>query len=206
MNIVSGSVAENDNEAASVRFRTTEGRVSRKVSAMKEKKKDRRVERTRELLSRALLSLIPEKGFDAVTVQDVIDRANVGRSTFYTHFVDKEDLLIQAMDPFSVHLRERQRKALSAGGHSDAGAFAFSRELFSHAEGHRDVFRAMVGKQSALVLQRHFQRMQVDLVREELRAMMPRTAASAAPPEARRRQAPVRRPARRRCSTARLPP
>ena len=158
--------------------------MSRKVEPMKAKKEDRRVQRTRQLLSQALLALIPEKGFDAVTVQDVIDRANVGRSTFYTHFVDKEDLLVQAMDPFSAHLKERQRKALSRGGPSDEGAFAFSRELFSHAEGHRDVFRAMVGKQSAVILQRHFQRMQVELVREELRAMAPRAANSAVPPEA----------------------
>src|SRR4051794_4639849 len=99
---------------------------------MKEKKIDRRVGRTRQLLSEALLALIQEKGFDAVTVQDVIDRANVGRSTFYSHFVDKEDLLVKAMDPFSAHLKERQRKALRERARSDEGAFAFSRELFEH--------------------------------------------------------------------------
>ena len=144
---------------------------------MAEKKKDRRIERTRQLLLQALFSLLAEKGFDAVTVQDIIDRANVGRSTFYVHFVDKEDLLVQAMDPFSADLKERQRKALREGGASDQRAFAFSHELFSHADGHRDVFRAVVGKESAQILQRHFQRMQVDLVREEVKAMAP-TASS----------------------------
>lgn len=151
---------------------------------MQEKKVDRRVERTRQLLSQALLALIPEKGFDALTVQDVIDRANVGRSTFYTHFVDKEDLLVQAMDPFSKHLKERQRQALLNRSPSDDGAFAFARELFAHANGHRDVFRAMVGKQSAAVVQRHFQRLQVQLIREELKAMFPRAVSSDVPIEA----------------------
>lgn len=140
---------------------------------MAEKRKDRRIERTRQLLLQALFPLIQEKGFDAVTVQDIIDRANVGRSTFYVHFVDKEDLLVQAMDPFSAELKERQRKALRQGGASEQGAFAFTHELFSHADGHRDVFRTVVGNQSALILQRHFRRMQVELVREEVKAMAP---------------------------------
>jgi AcrR family transcriptional regulator len=140
---------------------------------MAEKKKDRRIERTRQLLVQALFPLLAEKGFDALTVQDIIDRANVGRSTFYLHFVDKEDLLVQAMDPFSAELKERQRKALREGGSSEQRAFTFSHELFSHADGHRDLFRSVVGNHSALILQRHFQRMQVELVREEVKAMAP---------------------------------
>ena len=138
-----------------------------------EKKKDRRIERTRQLLLQALFPLVQEKGFDEVTVQDIIDRANVGRSTFYLHFVDKEDLLVQAMDPFSADLKERQQRALRDGGASEQRAFAFSHELFSRADSHRDVFRTVVGNRSALILQRHFQRMQVELVREEVKAIAP---------------------------------
>jgi AcrR family transcriptional regulator len=55
---------------------------------------DRRTTRTVAALRAALIELILEKHYDAITVQDIIDRANVGRSTFYTHFRDKEDLLI----------------------------------------------------------------------------------------------------------------
>jgi AcrR family transcriptional regulator len=50
---------------------------------------DRRILRTRRSLLDALVGLILEKGYEAVTVQDVIDRADVGRSTFYAHFHDK---------------------------------------------------------------------------------------------------------------------
>jgi AcrR family transcriptional regulator len=140
------------------------------------KKPDRRIQRTRQLLLDALLALVQERGFDSVTVQDVIDRANVGRSTFYAHFVDKEDLLVHAMDPFSAQLRERQRQALRDSAGSDRNAFAFAGELFAHAEGHRGVFRALLGKKGAAIVQRHFQRMQLDLVREELKALAPARA------------------------------
>src|SRR3954466_12612335 len=118
------------------------GTTVQEDAPMAEKKEDRRIQRTRQLLLQALFSLIQEKGFDAVTVQDIIDRADIGRSTFYVHFVDKEDLLVQAMDPFSADLKERQRKALREGRGSDETAFGFSHELFSHADGHREVFRA----------------------------------------------------------------
>lgn len=58
------------------------------------KKADRRVCRTRRSLSDALVGLILEKRYDAITVQNLIDRADVGRSTFYAHYRDKEDLFL----------------------------------------------------------------------------------------------------------------
>jgi len=64
------------------------------------KKSDRRPQRTKRQLSRALVGLITEKRFDDITVQNVIDRADVGRSTFYTHFRDKEDLLQRDWERF----------------------------------------------------------------------------------------------------------
>ena len=59
-----------------------------------EARPDRRVARSRRALKEALTDLILERGYESVTVQDVIDRADVGRSTFYAHFLDKDDLLM----------------------------------------------------------------------------------------------------------------
>src|SRR5204863_2572885 len=100
---------------------------------------DRRIQRTQELLKTALMSLIQEKGFEALSVQDIIDRANVGRATFYAHFDSKEDLLASGIENLRESLKERQRQARSAGG-SEERLFAFSRELFTHANEHRTVF------------------------------------------------------------------
>jgi AcrR family transcriptional regulator len=65
---------------------------------MKTQKDDRRSQRTRQALHQALFALVREKRYETITVQDIIDRANVGRSTFYAHFVDKEDLASYGME------------------------------------------------------------------------------------------------------------
>lgn len=59
-----------------------------------ESKPDRRIQRTRQLLNSALVDLIKEKGFDAITIQDITERANLGRTTFYLHYPGKEELLL----------------------------------------------------------------------------------------------------------------
>lgn len=59
------------------------------------KRADRRVNRTRRALQDALLELIMEKGYSDVTVEDITGRANLGRTTFYLHYRDKEDLLLE---------------------------------------------------------------------------------------------------------------
>ncbi len=57
-------------------------------------KTDRRVERTSELLQKALIELIGERGYDAITIQDIVDRAKVGRTTFYLHYNGKDELFL----------------------------------------------------------------------------------------------------------------
>ena len=68
---------------------------------------DRRIQRTRRRLSGALVELVKEKRFDDITVQNVIERAEVGRATFYSHFRDKEDLFEQQWKQFSERLAQQ---------------------------------------------------------------------------------------------------
>jgi AcrR family transcriptional regulator len=74
--------------------------MSKNAAKTKTKKMDRRVYRTRESLGDALVALMLEQPFDDITVQQVLDRARVGRSTFYTHYVDKNDLFMSDVDDF----------------------------------------------------------------------------------------------------------
>ena len=61
-------------------------------------KQDRRSQRTLQLVSEAFVQLLKEKGYSAITVSDIIERANIGRSTFYAHYRDKEDLFVTQLD------------------------------------------------------------------------------------------------------------
>jgi len=148
------------------------------------KKADRRVERTQQLLREALLSLIREKGFEALTVQEIIDRANVGRATFYTHFDNKEDLLVSGLDRLLESLKERQSQALARRGGVEERVFAFSHEVFAHAEEHRDLFRAMAGRESGAAIRRVWHKMLLDLVRQDVKAVAPRGGGGSVPTEA----------------------
>src|SRR5882724_744682 len=65
---------------------------------MAEKQGDRRVQRSKQMLKKALTSLMAEKPFDRITIQDILDHADVGRTTFYAHFQSKEDLFLSSHD------------------------------------------------------------------------------------------------------------
>ena len=151
---------------------------------MEARKDDRRVQRTQQLLRTSLVSLIEEKGFEALTVQNIIDRANVGRATFYAHFDNKEDLLVSGFDGLRAVLKELQRQAHMCTANSDERLFAFSHEMFAHIAEYRKVFRAMVGKRSGALVQQLLQKIVVDLVRDDLKAMVGRRDNRSAPAEA----------------------
>jgi AcrR family transcriptional regulator len=91
------------------------------------KKTDARVRRTRDALGDALVALMQEKPFDTITVQDVLDRAKVGRSTFYSHYSDKDDLLMSDAEEFF----ESIAMLLSVRGDESDRVFPV-REFFGH--------------------------------------------------------------------------
>jgi AcrR family transcriptional regulator len=105
---------------------------------MKQDKQDRRSQRTRRLVNTAMLELLFEKHYETITVQDILDRAGIGRSTFYTHFFDKEDVLTsiaeQMLEMFGQQLSQRKERR----------GIVPVLELFEHVQQHEQYFRAML--------------------------------------------------------------
>ena len=103
------------------------------------KRPDRRGPRTRRLLRDALIALILEKGYDAVTVQDITDRANLGRATFYLHFKNgKDQLLMTSLREMFDDLKSR---ISPPSPDIPLGDTAMRMIPFQHAFEYRDLYR-----------------------------------------------------------------
>lgn len=125
---------------------------------------DRRVRRTRALLHRALIELMVERAYDRITVRDILARADVGRSTFYAHYRDKDDLLLRSSTDYL--------RAALAAAETDADApdlLAPVRTLFELAAGHPEIYRALLGRKSGTVLLRTTRVMVAQILAERLR-------------------------------------
>jgi AcrR family transcriptional regulator len=138
---------------------------------------DRRVRRTRTALLDALLALMIEKGYEAVTVQDLIDRADVGRSTFYAHFTDKSDLLHEAMSGL---------RAIVEPGPDDAPPdrrrpLRFSRRMFRHVADQQLLLRALLGHPGAGPVIGEIEQILLDVARTELDTLAGPEAATRVP-------------------------
>jgi AcrR family transcriptional regulator len=138
---------------------------------------DRRVKRTRRAVASAFVELVVERGWDGFSVQDLCARADVGRSTFYLHFADKEEVLQGAFADLGRALRAELALAPSPR------PLGFSRGLLDHAHGHLRIWRALAGRRAAQVVQGRMRALVTELVRDDLAARLPagpsRSAATA---------------------------
>jgi AcrR family transcriptional regulator len=135
-------------------------------------KPDRRVRRTRELLRSALLSLIQEEGYDRITVQDILDRADVGRSTFYAHYRDKEDLLEGGFEDIRAVLDAERGASQEAPGRRTKLLQPLL-AVFQHVDEHRRFWGPLARKGGSDVAIRILRDNVTELTREHLRSQFP---------------------------------
>jgi AcrR family transcriptional regulator len=113
----------------------------------KQQPEDLRVRRTRKLLTQALIELTIEKGFAALTVQDIADRAMVNRATFYRHYLDKHDLLDKYMqEVYQLTADQEPLPAAPPYAEADGPPVGIVRML-EHVRQHADFYRVMLGAQ-----------------------------------------------------------
>lgn len=142
-------------------------RSDRERAAVAKRSIDRRVARTRGALHQALLSLILEKGYEAISVEDICERANIGRSTFYAHFTSKDDLKRSGLGHLRRELLEQHRSA-SASMPDGARLLGFSLPMFEHARDHAHLYRALVGSKGGAIALETIRETLCDFVRGEL--------------------------------------
>jgi AcrR family transcriptional regulator len=114
---------------------------------MDPEKKDRRARRTRQLLRNALLALLQEKRYEDISVQDIIERADVARSTFYVHYLDKDDLLTGNQGIFAENLGQQ----LMSHARENHALIYSSRAWFYHIQAQVPILK-VIAKDSAMDL------------------------------------------------------
>ncbi|RWA64530.1 TetR/AcrR family transcriptional regulator [Mesorhizobium sp.] len=129
---------------------------------------DRRAARTRRALHQALLTLMLRKGYETLSVQDIIDEADVGRSTFYAHYTGKEDLLRSGFQMLRQELKEAQSAAPATAGASHDDPLGFSTAMFEHAARYADHYRTMIGGRGGAVTDNEIRLILSEMVRQEL--------------------------------------
>ena len=136
---------------------------------MTERLTDRRVQRTRRLLHKALMSLILEKKYESITVQEILDRADVGRSTFYVHFRDKDQLLFNGFQYLQSFLEAARVHTGTAPRNRYERIIGFSLPMFEHAQEYRRVNRALLGSTAEAVVRRRIHSVLTGIVSRELK-------------------------------------
>ncbi|NDJ54999.1 MAG: TetR/AcrR family transcriptional regulator [Chloroflexi bacterium] len=149
---------------------------------MTDKKLDRRVQRTRQALKDALIRLIPEQGYESITVADITSAANVNRATLYMHYRDKNDLLLRMIDDelaaFASELEPPDPSKLNNAQPSEPLVVALR-----HIAGRADFYRVMFGSQGVAAVAVQVRHTLAAISTQRLQYLMPQGSGQSAPVE-----------------------
>lgn len=122
-------------------------------------------------MRQALLALMTERGWEGINVQDVCERADVARSTFYLHYASKDELLQGGFQDLQAHLQAAVGSSPKGRARAeDWAGFRFSPGLIEHAHQNQALFRSLIGRRSGFAVQQRFGEMVLRLVDHELPA------------------------------------
>jgi AcrR family transcriptional regulator len=137
----------------------------REMTIQVSKVPDRRVARTQKLLRDALHSLIHERDYDSIAVKEILDRANVGRSAFYTHFRDKDELLASSICDILGSVPSSHSKA---GDGFNERILRFSLPIFEHHERYRRAGELRLGPRGRAILHGRLQNVLAEMIAEDV--------------------------------------
>ena len=149
---------------------------------------DLRIRRTHKFLQEAMIELITEKGFEAITVGDIAERAMINRATFYRHYQDKYDLAAKIFEETANHLVENMKPL-----HKDTRQSAMENppeiwiQFFEHVAEHARLYRAMLGKNGspwfAARMREHTIKLMLEIARQYEQPVEPRHQIEPAMPQ-----------------------
>lgn len=113
---------------------------------------DRRVSRTRTALYDGLVALILRKDYDEISIRDVLNEANVGRSTFYAHFRSKDELLERSLERLRTQLIERHRQNAQKRASAEERSASPSLAFFEHVNEYRRIYSLVAGKRAGVII------------------------------------------------------
>ncbi|MBZ0274760.1 MAG: TetR/AcrR family transcriptional regulator [Anaerolineae bacterium] len=145
---------------------------------------DPRVKRTRQFLRTALIELIPEKGYNAITIQDITERATLNRATFYLHYRDKDDLLLNGfVEIWDELTSQNPTPGLKEGSLETEGIRLSVLADFRHLADHAAFYRVMLGENGVAEFIHRMQDHVYHTTIQRFRAVVEKPPASAVPPE-----------------------
>lgn len=131
---------------------------------------DRRRTRTRRQLREALLELIPEKGYDDLLIQEITDRADLSRATFYLHFKDKDDLLAASLsDVMEELVASFPLNTLNFGIQANGKIGLL---IFQHADEHRALYKALLNERGGHAVMEDVRRTMAQMAESNLRLLL----------------------------------
>jgi len=131
--------------------------------------KDARVRRTHRRLNEAIVALIHEKSYPAIVVDEILERADVGRSAFYAHFPNKDALLASAIEQM---LHATAPRMLPSNVGRFAKALCFSFPVFDYVGRCRPATEAKMGRKGRSIVHQHLRRVLAAQIRDDVRDAM----------------------------------
>ena len=111
---------------------------------------DRRVNRTRRQLRDAMMSLVLERGYNAVTIEDITERADLGRTTFYLHYHSKYDLLVETLEEITRDLKVQVEHQADMEKNQGIQTNPVT-VVFRHVEENRNLYRIILKGEGSII-------------------------------------------------------
>ena len=137
-----------------------------------EEQTDLRVRRTHKFLQEAMIALIDEKGFEAITVGDIAERAMINRATFYRHYQDKYDLVARIFEEtasyLAAHMNPIYKDPVEKATENPPEIWV---RFFEHIADHARLYRARLGKNGSPWFAARMREYTIQLMLESERAL-----------------------------------